>query len=235
MGCCAASRPKDAEVLQYQNESYQCIQILAAEKQLGITNVHAPYIVEVFHKYTAKETSMSAAVFNRMLSEFGAKKLDNAHPSKPETRYYNQFSKAGRLKVHALKVTCILLASGMPSSKASLLYAEYDTAKTNSIKSPELEALLIELLEISLNSVVLAETPDNLASLTAYTAKLKAVIPRTAVALTKMFLGTEEALRRDIFVNLVAHDADAVKVVSARGLRSVLLSNSPSEQGHLLG
>lgn len=229
MGCCGTRTKDQTDFLQYDLESSQCAQVSTAEKILGYSNIQASYVAEMYAKH-AKETWLSEGHLNIILSEFGAKRYDSKSPKKPENEFYSQYSSAGKFVTHDLLITSILLASGMPSSKASLIFSAYNTSKSLSLKVIDVETLFTELFEFALRMVVLAETSDNTDSLKTYKAKLKGAVPKTVANLINKFVGDEDTCSMHAFVNLIAHDSDAVKVVSARGLRNLLMQSVSSYQ-----
>jgi hypothetical protein len=231
MGCCTP-RQRTPEGSKFENESYQCIQVLAAERQLGVSYVEVSHIVDVFHT-VARDTCIRGSDLNVILCDLRAKKYDKAHPSRPESKFYNQFASKNKLESRSLLAVFVLLSIGPPETKAHWLFCEYRKAKANSMSAKEIQAFFTELFESSLKSVVLAETSDNAASLAAYKDKLRQEIPRAVTALMSKFIGSADEICIKDFIEVIEADEEAAKIVSMRGLRSLLMNHEvrPSTKG----
>lgn len=223
MGCCA-NRPKDCDSLLFDQECDYCQKVVLAERSLCYNKLQAKTVVEMYNKHT-KHGYLSAKKLNAILSEFGVLKYDGSRPNLPVNEFYNQFQSGGRFEAHNLMIISLLLTSSKPSGKAIEVFSAYDKTNLNSLKIDQTKALFTELFDLSLSTVVLAETLENSEGLGFYKDRLKKAIPRTVTQLIELFIGNEGELTKKSFVNLITNHSEAGKVLSTRGLRNLLVKN----------
>ncbi|OMJ67401.1 hypothetical protein SteCoe_35441 [Stentor coeruleus] len=193
MGC---SNSRDSSLEGIDQEA-----LTEFENELGLKNISAETIVNVFHSYS------KAGLITK--NQLNAACIDSKVNLNLNQNFLDRFSDEGRILVKKIICLGILLGKGEAIEKVCLLFETYASSReSNLLSQSQLEEMITDLIEISCLTI-----PNYVLSLNKHDPELRRYVSKIAIITpsminyhTYMFTETFDRITLEQFKDKIAND-----------------------------
>ncbi|CAG9322213.1 unnamed protein product [Blepharisma stoltei] len=206
--------------------------IMIAEEELGYGNKYSRDVDFVHRKYSVSGL-INAEQWRDISNSLLIKSENTPRNAKIEDFFSSFKSIDGKLPLRSLLIIGVLLSEGRASDKARLLFEIYDIKNQKSLPKSIIQALVDEMLDISINKLPILVCPHHVANedeVKKYLKDLRGYQEVSKTAIIARFLGTGEGEEQEISLSVFVknfEDGVTARLLTAHGLREFVYCQKP--------